>query len=284
MPPIFSSTQAFLTFLIQALLLLVALFAAWMFYRYLRSALGQNRLAATRKLAEVAVDYVEQLDGRGELGVPVGEDRAARKRVTAAQWLLSRLHEQGIRISEEQAQAWVAAEMHRRAGNQPPMEKLAEIAHSAVDAVQRLEQAHLLEVPADVNISVYMAGLAADWLAVELARLGVSLPRDQAVAMVRGDILHRFAARASLATIEDPLVRLAREAVEFMENLKASGRMTIQPGAAGGNVDVDVATGWMITEVAKRGMAATADQISEAIRTAFAQKAGPLSHELVQKS
>jgi hypothetical protein len=46
MPFMFYSTQVFLTFLLQVLLVLTAISATWMFNRYLRAVQGQNRLAA----------------------------------------------------------------------------------------------------------------------------------------------------------------------------------------------------------------------------------------------
>ncbi len=280
MPPIFSSTQAFLTFLVQVLLLIVALFAAWMFSRYLRSVLAQNRLSAIRRLAEVAVDYVEHLDGRGELSAPVRTDRAARKRELAAQWLVGRLKDEGVRISTEQAQTWIAAEMHRRVGSLPPVEKVAELARTSVELAQRLEQAHLVATPANVNASAYLAGLSADWLAVEAAKLGVNLQREQALAYVRGVTLEKLVARANQVTIEDPLTRLAWEAVEYMENLKASGKQTIRPGAGGGNLEMDITTAWMITEVTRRGLAVTADQISDALEAELAQRPERITNAL----
>ena len=280
MPPIFSSTQAFLTFLVQVLLLIVALFAAWMFSRYLRSALAQNRLSAIRRLAEVAVDYVEHLDGRGELSAPVRTDRAARKRELAAQWLVGRLKDDGVRISTEQAQTWIAAEMHRRVGSLLPVEKVAELARTSVELAQRLEQAHLVATPANVNASAYLAGLSADWLAVEAAKLGVNLQREQALAYVRGATLEKLVARANQVTIEDPLTRLAWEAVEYMENLKASGKQTIRPGAGGGNLEMDITTAWMITEVTRRGLAVTADQISDALEAELAQRPERITNAL----
>lgn len=268
MPIIFSSTQEFLTFLL-ALLVATAISAAWMFSRYLRSVLAQNRLAATRQLANVAIDYVEDLDRRGELSQPAGSDSQAYKRELAARRLSSQLQEAGFTISDEQAQVWVAAEFHQRSGNQPPVAKIAELARASLDMAQQLEQARLVEPPANVNSWVFLAGLAADWLTVELAKSGVNLSRDQAVVWVRGEILHRLQMNAAQVTLDDPLARLAREAVEFMQDLKASGRMTIRPGASGGSVEMDVAAGYLITEVAKRGMAVTADQIYEAIEAAL---------------
>jgi hypothetical protein len=269
MSNIFSSPQDFLTLLLQALLVGTAISAAWMYSRYLRSVQAQNRLSLARRLAEAAVEYVEDLDSRGELGQPAGSDRNAQKRELAAQRLISQMQEAGFAISAEQAHMWIAVESHQRSISQPPLEKIAELARASLDVAQRLEQAHLVEPPANVNSSVFLAGLAADWLTAEMAKSGVNLSRDQAATWVRGEILHRLQTQAAQATVEDPLARLAREAVEFMENLKASGRLTIHPGAAGGSVEMDVATGYLITEVAKRGLAVTADQIYEAIDAAL---------------
>src|SRR5260221_6789742 len=99
MTPIFSSTRDFLGFVIQALFVLVAMAAIWLFYRYVHSVRTQTRVASTPHLADAAIDYVDDLDRRGELTAPQGTDKGAYKRQLAAQSLKSELESDGYSIS-----------------------------------------------------------------------------------------------------------------------------------------------------------------------------------------
>jgi hypothetical protein len=275
MPALPIITKDVIDVVIEALLVLIALAAAWLYYRYVRSVTTQNRLAATTRLADAAIDYVEDLDRRGDLAPPAGAEKGAYKRQEAAKWLQSEMRTDGVKIGDLQAQQWIAAAFQKRSGDSQPVSRMGDLARQAVDLTQRLERAHLIDLPPNADRPLYLAGLAADWITVGVAKEGMTISHEQAMSWVRGEILHRLELQASNPTAEEQLRTLAENAVQFTANLRSSGRMAIRPGQAGGDIDSDVATAWLVTEAAKQGLAVTADQISEAITIALGHHSGP---------
>lgn len=274
LPPI---TRDIVDVVIQTSLVLIALAAAWLYYRYVRSTTMQNRLAATTRLADSAIDYVEDLDRRGDLSLPAGAEKGTYKRQQAAKWLQHELHVDGVKIESQQAQQWIAAAFQKRVGDAQPVSKMGDLARQAVDLTQRLEAAHMLELPPGADRPLYLAGLAADWITVSLAKEGMTISHEQALSWVRGEILHRLELAASNPSVEERLRRLAEEAVQFTADLRSSGRMAIRPGQAGEDVDSDVAMAWLVTEAAKQGLAVTGDQLADAIEVALGRRAGTVN-------
>ena len=47
------------------------------------------------------------------------------------------------------------------------------------------------------------------------------------------------------------------------------GQLSVRPGTSGEDVERDVATAWLLTEVAKQGLAVSSTQITQAVTNAL---------------
>jgi hypothetical protein len=81
---------------------------------------------------------------------------------------------------------------------------------------------------------------------------------------VRAELLLRLQEPAPPAAGQ--LAQLAVQAVAFVDGLRASGRLAVEAGDAGVDIEADLATAWLLTEAARQGLAVTSDQIAEAIK------------------
>ena len=71
----------------------------------------------------------------------------------------------------------------------------------------------------------------------------------------------------------DQLMDLARQAVDFMEELKSTGRLGAPLGSSGKNIERDVAVAWILTEAAKLAMTVSPSEITRLISLALQEKA-----------
>ena len=65
---------------------------------------------------------------------------------------------------------------------------------------------------------------------------------------------------------------LARQAVAYVNGLKASGRLAQRSGAV--EFDVDIAAAWMLTEALQLGMDVTPEEIANAVNTVIRTRKG----------
>ncbi len=272
MQEILKPAKDVLDLLVQLLVLVIPVVISWFIRTYVRGSTVQWNLAAIGRLSSAAIDYVENLDSRGDIVLPPGINKGGHKLKLATQWLSGELNRAGIDMSDDQAEKWIASEFQKRAGDSRSDDAIAEFSGTAVDLIEHLDGTKLLEPPAGVDRTSYLAGLAADWIITQLAKRGTSISRDEALAWVRAEELQRLEAKIGKLPVDDRLATLAIGAVEFLEKLKAGGQLAIQPGSPGEDIDTDVATAWLLTEAAKAGLVVTSDQIAQAIGTALRQR------------
>jgi hypothetical protein len=270
-----SPTKDLLDILVQALIVVVPVVITWFIRTYVRGSTAEKDLAAIVRLSNSAIDFVENLDNRGQLDLPAGVSKGTHKLKLAGQWLESELQRAGIKITGEAAQQWIASEFQKRVGDVRMVGAIAELTGQAVNLIQELERSGLLEIPAEVDRAVHLTELAADWLMTQLAKQGATISREEALTWVRAEFLQRLQGKTSEAPVaSDPVADLAAQAVAFVEKLKASGQLTPQPGVSEEQFATDVAVAWSVTEAAKQGLAVTKTQITEAVAGALHRRGG----------
>ena len=286
MTEIISSNKDLIDLLTQILIVVIPILLTWFLRTYVKGTAREHELAAIVNLSNTAIDYIENLDKQGHLDeiaatleLPPDIVGGARKLYAAGDWLEGELKRNGITISDAEARSWIASEFQKRVGGVQVSSKLEQWAEKAIIIVQTLEQEGLIVPQADMDYTTYIINLAADWLITKfVSDRGGSLDRDEALIWVRAALVKRIQSQSELGIRPDipvddrpvqvQLTALAQLAVNFAQELNDLGRLRIQSDTPGGNVSLDVATAWLITEAAKRGLNATANDISTALRLA----------------
>lgn len=272
MQGVVSSDKDWLDIVIQVLVVVIPIVLAWYFRTYVRGTAAEKDWAAIIRLSNSAIDYVENLDTQDKLELPPEVKKGAYKLKLAGEWLESELQRAGIKMTDEEAQRWIASEFQKRMGDVRMVGTIAQLTCMALDLIQGLEQSKLIEIPPEMDRISYLTELAADWVLAELARRGASISREEALSWVRAELVRRLQAQAGELPVTDRLAKLAGQAVAFLEGLKASGQLSVRPGVSGINVETDIATAWLLTEAAKQGLAVTSDQIAEAVANVLRQR------------
>lgn len=258
--------------LIQLVLVAIPIVLSWFVRNYIRGNTAEKKIGTVVRLANAAIDYVENLDRRGDLMLPGTVKKGGHKLQLAADWLEKELNKNGLDLSTEEARQWVASEFQRRMGGVQMVGTIADLTKRAVEIIEALESSKAIELPEQVDRITYLAGLAADWVVAQFAMQGGTISHAEAVTWVRAELLEQQQARGYTKPSNSELATLARQAVSFVEGLKATGQLVLQPGAPRATVETDVATAWLLTEIAKRGLAVSSEEITQAIRTALKQK------------
>jgi hypothetical protein len=272
MQEVVTPTKDLLDILVQVLVLVIPIVLSWFIRTYVRSSAAENNLAAITRLSNSAIDYVENLDKRGDLALPPEVKKGGYKLKLASQWLESELQRVGIKMDDEQAGKWVASEFQKRVGGVQPVATLAEVAQSAVELMLNLDRNRLVRLPPEVDRVAYLAGLGADWAVAQSAKSGVSVSRDEALIWVRAELLEHLKVHVSDLPALDRLSGLAEQAIEFVEQLKADGRITVPAGATREDIETDLLVAWLLTEAAREGLVVTSDQIVEATTAALLRR------------
>jgi hypothetical protein len=272
MPPTVDPNKDLLDVLVQVLVIVIPIVLSWFIRTYVRSSATETNLAAITRLSNSAIDYVENLDKRGDLVLPPEVKKSGYKLKIAGQWLETELGRAGIKINDADAQKWVSAEFQKRVGEVRPISQIADLTHLAVDMVEELDRNKVMNLPPDVDRFPYLTSLATDWVIAQMARNGLSTTREEAQTWVRAEFLERLQTRSSDRPAGDRLTRLADQAAEFLDQLKAGGQIAVQPGAAGVDVETDLAIAWLLTEAAKQGLKVSSDQIAEAAAAALRRR------------
>ncbi|MFN8483152.1 MAG: hypothetical protein U0768_08915 [Anaerolineae bacterium] len=254
--------------LFQLVIVIVPIAVTWFIRTFVRASSKQNQIAATIRLANAAIDAIENMDRTGRLVLPPEVEKGGYKLKLATQWLESELNRNGIQMTTPDAEKWVAAEFQQRVGGVRSVGTIAELTKQAVDMIQDLGRNKLIAIPPDVDQTLYMTGLAADWLLARLAENGVTITQDEAISWVRAEILQRMGAQGSTLGGDVPLADLAQHAVAFVSQLKASGSLRVRPGAPDEDIENDLAIAWALTEAAKQNLPVSSDQIADAIAAA----------------
>lgn len=270
-----ASNKDVLDIVLQLIVLVVPIVISWFIRTYVKGTVSEKNLAAIVRLSNSAIDFVENLDNNKQLNVPPGAQKGVEKLKLAANWLEGELNRAGIKMTDEEAQKWISSEFQKRVGDIRPVTQIAEVTHSAVDLILNVERTNMVELPPEVDRIAYLAGLAADWSLAQLAmKKWTNISREEALTWARAELVQRLQGPVGEAPAANPLAKLAQGAVEFLQQLKAGGRLAVQPGAAGENIEADVATAWLLTEAAKQGLTVTSSQIAEAIANVLPQLSG----------
>jgi hypothetical protein len=184
-----SSNKDWLDVLVQVLIIVTPIVVAWFIRTYVRGSAAERDLAAIVRLSNAAIDYVENLDKRGDL--PEAK-KGIHKLNLAGKWLEGELRRAGIKMSDEDARKWIASEFQKRVGGVQMVGTITQLTHAAVDLIQDLERSMAVELPPGVDRITYLAELAADWVRAELAKRGASISREEALAWVRAEFMQRL--------------------------------------------------------------------------------------------
>ncbi len=276
--------------LTQLLLLVLPVMITWFIRNYVKGAKSEKDIAAIVQLANSAIDFVENLDSQGKLNLPPEVKKGAYKLQLGSQWLVGELDRAGIKMTNEQAQTWLASEFQKRVGDVRPVSDLARLAQAAVEQIVRLQQSGVLELPPGTDQLTYWAGLAADWILTNLPVSWTNISRDEALTWARAALLDRMTpqtppnppfpiiktsppAPLALPTVVPVvtlpltmrLAQLADQAINFVTQAQAHASPAVQPVAS----TTDLALAWLLTEAVRQGLPVTADQLSEAVQTAL---------------
>lgn len=269
----FLQNKDFLVVVVQLIYVVVPVVISWFIRSYVKNSTYEKQIGSIMRLSNVAIDYVENLEKRGALQVPEGASKGTAKLRLAAEWLESELKKNGISVNNEEAAKWISSEFQNRVGGVVTSSCTAELTSTAVDLVQGLEKGDLSAVALNPERINLLTGLATDWLLTQLAnQRGVKIPRDEAEARVRAEILNRL--QVKQLPSGDTLMGLAHQALGFLNGLKQSGRLTMRPGTSSENIYQDIAVAWMLTEAAKLGIPISPNEIAQVITVAFRERAG----------
>jgi len=264
--------------IIMVVLPIAAAIATWFLRTYVKSAKVEKDVAAIVRLSNAAIDFAEDLDKRGELGkylqmwnmpeeVISLTSNGLKKLNIAGKWLESELGRQGIQMTDEEAKSWIAAQFQDRVGDIGQERGIAERTQEAVSLLQALQQSGLIALPADGTRVAMLGDAVANWVVGQLGKEETSPLREQALARFESQLVvqPQVPGGAAAPPVESQLTDLARQSVQYVEQLEASHELTL-PAA-------DIAVAWVLTEVTKRGLAVTTEQIAAAVRRAFGERA-----------
>jgi hypothetical protein len=275
MPITPETIKSWLDIAVQVIILIIPALIAWFLHTFVRSSASGNAIAAISRVANAAIDYVENLDKRGELQLTPDMHKGAEKLRIASNWLEAELKRTGVSVSEADAQKWVTAEFQRRVGDVRPFTTIAELAQTAVRTIQNLDRYRLLTPPTDADRPAYLAGLAADWLVAQLAaQKGATIGREEALTWVRAEFVGQLQQQLSDLPQSDRLARLAESAAAFLDQLKISGRLANTNPA----LHSDIATAWLLTEATREGLEVDGAQIVAALEHVLHPQLVPPTH------
>jgi hypothetical protein len=251
--------------LLQIVYLVVPIVISWLIRTYVRNSNYERQIASIVRLSNVAIDTMENMEKRGELVVPPGMKKGQFKLNQAAEWLEAELNTNGIKVSTDDATRWISAEFQKRLGGVHTTSITQEMTKMAVDLIQGLGKGNLSELAEDKERLDLFVSLAADWLSARLSeQRGVRINHEEADTWVRAELLNRL--QVKQLPSGDTLMDLARQAVAYVNGLKASGRLAARPGMPA-EFDIDIAAAWMLTEALQLGMSVTPEEIANAVNT-----------------
>lgn len=256
----------------QVLLVVIPILITWFIRTYVKGSKSERDLAAIVSLSNTAIDFVENLDKRGDLTLPPDISKGAAKLAVAGEWLEDELKRAGIKMSPEDAQSWIAAEFQKRVGDVKMVGTIGQLAKEAIDTILLLTQNGTLTISGEAERVVYLSGLAADWIVTEMAKLGGAISREDALIWARAELAKRLSESSNrlvlpVSSIQERLDQLAQQAIAFVADLQAQGSLAV----SGEGLEADLATAWLLTEAARQGLAVNSSQIAASITNALKQ-------------
>ncbi len=268
----FAQNKDVMDVLLQLVYLVVPVVISWLIRTYVRNSNYEKQVANIVRLSNAAIDYVENLEKRGDLVVPEGIKKGQQKLAVASGWLEEELNTNGIKVTTEEASRWISAEFQKRIGGVHTSSISQDVTNMAVDLIQgMLEGGNLVDLVKDQDKLDTLVALAADWYSARLSeQRGVRINRDEAETWIRAELLNRL--QIKQLPSGDSLLDLARQSVAYVNGLKASGRLAQRSGAV--EFDVDIAAAWMLTEALQLGMDVTPEEIANAVNTVIRTRKG----------
>jgi hypothetical protein len=192
---ILSHTSQLLNVILQLVIIAAPLVLSWAVRTYLGSSSAARRFALIAQLSGMAINFVENLDRRGDLTLPPDVQKGAYKLQIASNWLSHELERQGIVLSSKQAQSWVAAEFQKQVGDVRPVARIDEQTRLVVRMVRQIQDSERIQLPPGLDRISYAAELAADAIMVNLAQHGVSTTRETALSWARAELVRQLHAQ-----------------------------------------------------------------------------------------
>ena len=262
--------------IVMLLLPIVAAVATWFLRTYVKSAKTEKDVAAIVRLSNMAIAFAEDLDKRGDLekylklwnmpdDVLSLTSNGLKKLNLAGKWLETELGRQGIQMSDEEAKSWIAAQFQERVGDIGRDRGIAERTQEAMGLLRALQQSGLISLPTDSAQAALFGDVVANWVTSQLGPGEEGVLRVQAAAQFQSQLVAKpqVSTGGIASGSADQLADLARQSVQYVQQLKANHRLTLP--------EADIAVAWVLTEVTKQGLVVTTDQIANAVRTAFSE-------------
>ena len=109
-------TDQILDIVLQMVLIVTPILITWFLQTYVRGTKAERDIAATVRLSNTAIDYVENLDRRGALDLPPDTSKGLHKLSLATEWMDGELQRAGIKMTDDEAAQWISAEFQNRMG------------------------------------------------------------------------------------------------------------------------------------------------------------------------
>jgi hypothetical protein len=277
---IIEENKDLLDLLIQLLIIVLPIVLTWFARTYVKSEQAQKRMGSIVRLANIAIDYAEDLDKRGDLDkylrmynlpqeIIDHTSRGIQKLNLAGVFVEQELAKIGVEVTNEEAKAWIASEFRSRVGDIGKERTAVTRAQEAVVILQNLDQSGLIDLPDDVDQALHIADRIADWILEQTDGEDDPVVQHEVRLRVRRELLGNGTPTGNTpppspkAPSGTDLETLAQEAVRYVEELKQSHDLTLP--------ESDVAAAWILTEVTKRNIPVTTDQIARAVREAMAE-------------
>jgi hypothetical protein len=106
MDAIFDPSKDLLDVIIQVLIIVIPVIVTWFLRTYVKNSGAETEVALVVRLANAAIDFVEDLDKSGALELPPKVSKGAHKLQLAGRWLVDELQRVGIKTTEDQARDW----------------------------------------------------------------------------------------------------------------------------------------------------------------------------------
>jgi hypothetical protein len=269
----------FFKLVVQLLILVIPFILTWYARTYVKSSEQQKKLGAIVHLSNAAINYAEDLQKRGDLDgylrkwgfsddVIQHTSSGIQKLNIASKFAQQELEDMGIKMTDEEVQAWIAAEFQKRIGDIGRARGVDQRTREALSLLQALQQSGMISLPADSYQATQLADQVASWAITQTNGGMEDVLREGAVATVKTELAPEVAPPAGPAEVspETQLRDLARQSVAYVEQLKRDHTLTLP--------ETDIAVAWMLTEVTQRSLNVTPHQIAAAVRAAFAEKGG----------
>jgi hypothetical protein len=262
---------------LMLILPIAAVLITWFLRTYVKSANTEKTIAAIMQLSEAASRTVQDMGDRKELDkylkmwnmpedVRNSASEGLQKLNLASKWASGEFARIGIKMTDEEAKAWIASEYQKRMEGIGLERDATARTSDAVNLLRTLQQSGLISLPADASQAALLTSKIAEWATAQPATGATSLPQAGAPSQSQAQPPEKPRPSAELSgpSVEAQLAQLATQSVQYVEQLKASYKGTLS--------ETDIAAAWVLTEVTKQGLPVTTDQIARAVRAAFESK------------